>query len=182
MFQPYDIPINSKHHVPSFSILNLMLSLLLGSMVLLEPVILLPQPPESWDYTHSPSMVNHEHLFPLNFFHCQLQFKVASSFVSLIKMLFSILMSNLHSQLEGIESPRRPGLTEEGKPTLTRDNTSKNFPLLHAHRSRGQMLHMPAVMTESIQQVTTSIQQVDLPDKQSPDGDPYLVRLWGHWL
>lgn len=166
MFQPYDTPINNKHHVPSFSILNLMLSLLLGSMVLLEPVILLPQPPESWDYTHSPSrMVNHEHLYPLNFFHCQLQFKVASSFVSLIKTLFPIVMSNLHSQLEGAESPRRPGLTEEGKPTLTRGNTSRNIPLLHAHRNRGQMLHMPAVMTESIQQVTTSIQQSGLPDE-----------------
>lgn len=71
-----------------------------GAQVCPEPVSLLPQP-QVLGFWHSPSVVSHEH-FSLEWKHCELKLKLASSFGLLIKTTFPTVMTTAHRQLEGI--------------------------------------------------------------------------------
>lgn len=84
-------------------------SLSLVAQVCLEPESLLPQPPECWNHrVHR--VWSATHIFPLSFFHCELQLKPASSLAYWLKWTsLPTTMINVHGRLGDT-----PGLTEEG--------------------------------------------------------------------
>lgn len=116
------------------------------AQVCLEPVSLLPQP-QVLGLRRSPCVVSHEH-FSLEWKHCELQLKLASSFGLLIKTTFPTMMTTVHRQLEGISHLGDTWANWERKPTWL-EEPRQAFLSASWPQTQKQILLNPAAMVST---------------------------------